>query len=201
VPLDLSHRSTGRQKYKTLMAFGFFGRARRADTIEALYGAIVAQARDPRFYAEYGVPDTVEARFDMIVLHVVLFFRRVRDSGSFRVLGQGIFDCFCKDMEHNLREMGVSDLALPKKMRALGEAFYGRAAVYEDALASPDDEPVAAALARNVFASASAPHARRLARYVRAAVTELAGQEASAFAKGTVRFPDPASSGAAADGA
>jgi cytochrome b pre-mRNA-processing protein 3 len=153
----------------------------------------VAQARHPLFYAEYGVPDTVEARFDMVVLHVALFFRRMRESEPSRVLGQGVFDRFCKDMEDNLREMGVSDLALPRRMRRIGEAYYGRAAAYDEALASCDDGAIARALARNVFAGASAPKALRLTAYVRAAVAALASQEESVFAAGKMPFPDPGS--------
>jgi cytochrome b pre-mRNA-processing protein 3 len=175
------------------MVFPLVREARRARTIEALYGTIVAQARHPLFYADYSVPDTVEARFDMIVLHVALFFRRVRDSGPSRALGQGVFDRFCKDMEDNLREMGVSDLGLPRRMRRIGEAYYGRAAAYDEALASSDDGAIAAALARNVFAGGSAPQALRLAAYVRAAVAALAGQEESVFAAGKMPFPDPGS--------
>jgi cytochrome b pre-mRNA-processing protein 3 len=183
------------------MTFPLFRRARGADTIGALYGTIVAQARHPLFYADYGVPDTVEARFDMIVLHVALLFRRVRhEAGPVRALGQGVFDRFCKDMEHNLREMGVSDLALPKDMRRIGEAFYGRAAAYDGALARADDEAaLVAALCRNVFAGETWPSGRRLASYVRATATDLAGQDISILAEGAVRFPDPAALPVGAD--
>jgi cytochrome b pre-mRNA-processing protein 3 len=174
------------------MTFPLVRRVRRADTIEALYGAIVAQARCPVFYADYGVPDTVEARFDMIVLHVVLLFRRMRDSRSSRALGQGVFDRFCKDMEHSLREMGVGDLAVPKSMRRIGEAFYGRAAAYDEALASPSDEALAAALSRNVLAGATAARPQQLAAYVRTAVAALARQPDPTFAAGQVSWPDPA---------
>src|SRR5690349_2300287 len=108
-------------------------------TIDALYGAIVAQAREPRFYAEMGVPDTVSGRFDMVLLHVVLVLRRLRqgeakDETAERALAQSLFDTFCRDMDHNLREMGISDQGLPRHMQRVGEAFYGRARAYEAAL-------------------------------------------------------------------
>lgn len=182
------------------MTFPLVRRGRRGDTIEALYGAIVAQARCPAFYADYGVPDTVEARFDMLVLHVALLFRRMRDAGSSRALGQGVFDRFCKDMEDNLREMGVGDLSVPKSMRRIGEAFYGRAAAYDEALASPSEEALVAALSRNVFAGASVARPQRLATYVRTAVAELARQPDPAFAAGQVSWPDPATPVAGAGG-
>src|SRR3954447_23147148 len=105
-------------------------------TIAALYGAIVAQARLPRFYEEYGVPDTVLGRFDMVLLHVVLVLRRLRQGEARdRALAQELFDAFCRDMDHNLREMGISDQGVPRQMRRVGEAFYGRAQAYDAALA------------------------------------------------------------------
>jgi len=170
-----------------------FRRNQRAPTIRALYGAIVAQARRPAFYRDYGAPDTVEGRFDMIVLHVALFFRRVRaERDEIRVLGQDVFNAFCRDMDHNLREMGVSDARIPHRMRGFGEAFYGRAAIYDRALAAEDDAALAEALGRNVFASdLPSVGARRLARYVREADRGLARQGAERFVAAVLDFPDP----------
>jgi cytochrome b pre-mRNA-processing protein 3 len=177
------------------MKFQLFTSRPADPTIDALYGVIVAQARSPDFYLAYGVPDTVDGRFDMIVLHLVLLFRRLaRESDALRALTQGVFDRFCLDMDHNLREMGVSDLAVPKQMRQLGEAFYGRAEAYERALsAEGGGEPLISALARNVFAEAgvSSPKASRLAAYVMAAVRQLDTAEADMIAAGILGFPDP----------
>jgi cytochrome b pre-mRNA-processing protein 3 len=175
------------------MIFPLFRRTCATDTIGLLYGAIVAQARRAEFYDAYEVPDTVDGRFEMIVLHVILIFRRLRDEiETARALGQGVFDRFCKDMDDNLREMGVSDIAVPKKMRAMGEAFYGRAFSYERALAIGDNNALASALGRNVFGSKTEPAATRLAAYVARAVRELAEQDPSALCEGRVHFPDPA---------
>ncbi|MBX6427040.1 MAG: ubiquinol-cytochrome C chaperone [Variibacter sp.] len=178
-----------------------FRRKRAQDSIVSLYGAIVAQARRPPFYAELGVPDTVEGRFDMIVLHLALVIRRLRAGApDAQAAAQALFDHFCRDMDHNLREMGVSDLAVPRKMRRIGEAFYGRAAAYDRALDAADDGALAAALARNVFAGAAdaAAGPARLAAYVRLCGEMLAGQEEAAIAAGSVRFPAPAEAGALA---
>src|SRR3954453_7293487 len=130
---------------------------RRPDpTIATLYGAIVTQARDPRFYEFYGVPDTVLGRFDLIVLHAALLLRRLRTGdAAARALAQGVFDTFCRDMDHNLREMGISDQGVPRQMQRVGEAFYGRAQAYDAALAKRDSGALAGALARNVYAGAS----------------------------------------------
>jgi cytochrome b pre-mRNA-processing protein 3 len=163
-------------------------------TIAALYGAIVAQARTPRFYADYGVPDTVLGRFDMIVLHAVLLLRRMRDGDAgMQALAQGVFDAFCLDMDHNLREMGISDQGVPRQMRRVGEAFYGRAQAYEAALAADREGALTGALARNVYAAAVQADvaAAALAAYVRQAERMLAGQALDHLARGEVRFPGP----------
>ena len=129
----------------------------------------------------------------MIVLHVALFFRRVRaEAEPIRDLGQGVFDRFCTDIANNLRELGISDLEVPKEMRRRGEAFYGRATAYEWALACPDDLPLIEALGRNLFGGTLVPGAPRLASYVRATVDALAHQSSAAFSRGALQFPDPA---------
>jgi cytochrome b pre-mRNA-processing protein 3 len=174
------------------MILRLFRRTPRDEIIASLYGMIVAQARVPVFYRIYGVPDTVNGRFEMVLLHAVLVLRRLEDEGRGpgRDLGQAIFDRFCRDMDESMREMGVGDLAVPRKMRRVGEAFYGRQAAYRAALAAPDDAALAAALERNVFAGApEGDGPRRLASYVRAAMSRLAGQDG--FRRGEVVFPAP----------
>ena len=127
------------------MILAAFRRARNNHNIQSLYGAIVAQARSPAFYTLYGVEDTVEGRFELIVLHLVLLLRRLaRREGANAsaqhpfdpALGQPLFDAFCRDLDDNLREMGVGDLAVPRRMRRFGEAFYGRQAAYDAAFAA-----------------------------------------------------------------
>jgi cytochrome b pre-mRNA-processing protein 3 len=174
--------------------FRWLKRSPRADTIQGLYGAIVAQARKPAFYADYGVADTPEGRFDMILLHLILFVRRLRrEPDAIRAWGQGVFDLFCRDMDHNFREMGIGDLAVPKHMHRVAEAFYGRAAAYDAALEG-GDEQLTVVLARNIFPQSAGPPegAARLAAYVRGAIEELDRQEAEVFAQARVGFPDPA---------
>ncbi len=159
--------------------------------IDRLYGAIVAQARTPAFYADFEVPDTVEARFDMVVLHVHLVVRRLLAADdAARAAGQALCDRFFDDMDANLRELGVGDLLVPRKMRSFAEAFYGRAASYDAVLKDADESALAAALARNVLGSEASKRAgERLARYVWRAEAELARQDAGAVARGEVGFP------------
>src|SRR5579862_3914870 len=168
-----------------------FRRNAQNRTIAALYGMIVAQARSAAFYAVYEVPDSVEGRFDLLVLHLVLVLRRLaRLDGEGRWLGQRLFDAFCADLDGNLREMGVGDLAVPKRMRQFAEAFYGRQAAYLAGLDAPGPQAFENALARNIFQQATAGEkAARLASYARAAVRELDLQVDGALIGGKVAFP------------
>jgi cytochrome b pre-mRNA-processing protein 3 len=175
------------------MILPLFRRGTRHDTISTLYGTIVAQARLPCLYQDYRVADTVNGRFDLIVLHLALVLERFATEPSLARLAQGLFDRFWVDMDHNLREMGVGDLAVPKRMRALGEAYYGRTRVYREALAAGDEVALTEALARNIFAGApdDADAPRRLAAYIETAHRALAAQTAEQLAAGAVAFPDP----------
>ncbi len=175
------------------MMFRFFRRKSSNPSIASLYGMIVAQARATAFYRNYGVPDTVNGRFEMVVLHTVLVLRRLEsEPQAVRELGQGIFDRFCADMDGSLREMGVGDLAVPDKMRKIGEAFYGRQSAYMAALEASDPKVLIGALARNVFGAPEANlGAARLATYVRTAADRLAGQNGTALGRGEIAFPDP----------
>ncbi len=173
------------------MIFRWFAPTSREASITSLYGAIVAQARRTAFYQIYGVPDTVNGRLEMIMLHAVLVLRRLQDeTAESRALGQGLFDHFCRDMDDNMREMGVGDLTVPRKMRRIGEAFYGRQAAYGLALEAPHDEDLATLLGRNVFTGIAARDgAARLAIYSRCALRQLSAQDG--FERGEISFPDP----------
>jgi hypothetical protein len=160
--------------------------------IDDLYGAIVAQSRCAAFYTGYGVSDTMEGRFDLIVLHiVVLLVRFDRLGSSARDIGQKLFDLFCRDLDANLREMGVGDLAVPKRMRQFGEAFYGRQAAYRTALGTPDVRALEKALARNIFGGVNGDGPRRLARYVRALARQFEADDPQKLLSGIIAFPDP----------
>jgi cytochrome b pre-mRNA-processing protein 3 len=159
-------------------------------TIEAIYGMIVAQAREPLFYRAMGVPDTVNGRFDMVLLHLWMVLRRLRPVEGGAGLSQALFDHFCGDMDANLRELGVGDLTVPKRMQKFGEAFYGRAAAYDLAL-DAGDEPLAQALCRNILDGGDIGYARQLAAYAQAAIAALAGIDDVAFSNGSWRFPSP----------
>jgi cytochrome b pre-mRNA-processing protein 3 len=164
-------------------------------TIEAIYGMIVTQAREPLFYRDLGVPDTVNGRFDLLVLHLWMVLQRLRPMEGGSSLSQALFDRFCDDMDANLREMGVGDLTVPKRMQAFGEAFYGRVAAYDLASAA-GEEPLAQALCKNILNGAQIENARRLAIYVETAVAALAALDEAALQNGSWEFPLPTRSDA-----
>jgi cytochrome b pre-mRNA-processing protein 3 len=159
-------------------------------TIEAIYGTIVTQAREPLFYRDLGVPDTVNGRFDLLVLHLWMVLRRSRPMAGGVELSQALFDRFCEDLDANLREMGVGDLAVPKRMQAFGEAFYGRSAAYDLAV-SDGREALAQALCRNILNGVDMENARRLAAYVETVIAVLGGYDDTTLTNASWTFPLP----------
>jgi cytochrome b pre-mRNA-processing protein 3 len=175
-----------------LWPFNHFSKPRipSRGTIEAIYGMIVTQAREPLFYRDFGVPDAVNGRFDLLVLHLWMVLRRLKSIEGGADLAQTLFDRFCDDMDANLREMGVGDLTVPKRMQAFGEAFYGRAAAYDLALAA-GREPLAQALCKNILNGEGIENARRLAVYAEAAIAALVGTDEASLRGASWSFPAP----------
>jgi cytochrome b pre-mRNA-processing protein 3 len=182
-----------------LWPFNHFRKPRLAPrgTIEAIYGMIVTQAREPLFYQDLGVPDTVNGRFDLLLLHLWMVLRHLGSRPGEAGLAQGLFDHFCNDMDANLRELAVGDLKVPKQMQKLGQAFYGRAAAYDVALAD-NAEALAEAINRNVLDGEQIDNARRLAAYTEAAIAALSQQSDSSRLGVTWKFPLPVVAGASA---
>ncbi|BCP53361.1 ubiquinol-cytochrome c chaperone [Kaistia sp. 32K] len=178
-----------------------FARNRRNEAIAySLYGAIVAQAREPVLYTEFAVPDTLDGRFDMVVLHGFLLFHRLKsESEADRQVGQDVFDIFLKDMDGTLREMGVGDISVPKKLKKMAEAFFGRIRAYDEALESGDHAALVDAIARNVFPD-GAPEgaAERIADYAESSVRSLSTQTFDSILSGRLHYASLSSSPAAA---
>lgn len=175
-----------------LWPFNHFRKPRLAPagTIEGIYGMIVTQAREPIFYRDLGVPDTVNGRFDLLLLHLWLLLRRLRTAQNGAELSQALFDRFCEDMDDNLREMGVGDQTVPKRMRAFGEAFYGRVQAYDQAIET-GPEALAQAICKNILNGVGLDHARRLAAYAAVAIADLAEAGDPALLAGSFGFPAP----------
>jgi cytochrome b pre-mRNA-processing protein 3 len=170
-----------------------FGRERRANRAitDALYGQIVAAARQETFYSDWQVPDTPLGRFEMLSLVMLLFQHRLRgEGGPAREVAQVLIDEFFTDVEHSLRELGISDPGVPKRMKRLAKMFYGRTAAYSDALDQADAGALAAALARNVRPdTAEWAQATELAAYAFRVEKELAAQPVADICAGRMAFP------------
>jgi cytochrome b pre-mRNA-processing protein 3 len=170
-------------------------RARRANRnlIDEIHGKIVAAARHPALYADLGVPDTFEGRFEMMALHAALVMRRLtKETGAGVELAHEIGDSVFRHFDVVLRETGLGDVAVAKRLRRMAEAFYGRSKAYGEALDEPGQEGLNQALARNVYGVADvrlAPSAARLAEFVRAAADALDRTPLETFAAGEVEFP------------
>ncbi|KKB81315.1 hypothetical protein VW35_02595 [Devosia soli] len=171
------------------MILSLFRKNTATDAVYGVYRAIVAQSRQPVFYAEWGVPDTVTGRFDMISLHMALVFRRLRaNTGAGKDFSQAVFDLFFKDMDRSLREMGAGDLGVPKKIQKMGNLFFGLLAAINDAMDRRDREALAAVLSRNIYDGHNIEEAQRLADYVFAQDAALAAQPVETITAGTVTF-------------
>jgi cytochrome b pre-mRNA-processing protein 3 len=156
----------------------------------ALYNSLVGQSRRPGFYLAGAVPDTLDGRFDMIVVHAFLVMRRLRDAGpDGEGLSQVLFDEMFSDMDRSLREMGVGDMGIGRRVRAMGKAFLGRVKAYEEALEQGGDA-LEQALARNLYRSAEPPPAALagMADYVRRENASLKGFPIAALMAGEVSF-------------
>ena len=150
-----------------------FRKDRVRSQAETLYAALAGQSRAPEFYAVAGVPDTPEGRFDLLAAHMFLVIDRLRrESPETDRLVRLVQEVFFERLDAALREMGVGDLSVGRKIRALSEAFYGRYSAYETGVRN-NDGALGAALARNVLGSGDAEQAEPLAAYVRAARSSL----------------------------
>lgn len=168
-------------------------RSRRSGTARQLYGSSVAAARDPMFYRDWQVADTLEGRFEMVTLHVALLLRRLTaESQPGKQLGQAVLEEMFASLDDDMRELGVSDLRVPKRVQGAASAFYGRLRAYDAALQSADGSALRDALARNLPAAGALPVAAdALAAYVWSAAASLGQQPLATLSLGQLVFAPP----------
>jgi cytochrome b pre-mRNA-processing protein 3 len=170
-------------------------RARRASkaVIEHILGEIVAAARRPALYEALGAPDRIDGRFELLILHAGLVLRRLSALGGLAdAIAQDLVNSVFAHFDDTLREMGLSDIAVAKRLKAMASAFYGRNAAYAAALNDGSAADLAAALARNVYGAAGhepGPKAEALAHHVALLDAALARIPIETFATGRFRFP------------
>jgi cytochrome b pre-mRNA-processing protein 3 len=155
------------------------------------YARLVVQSRQPWFYQEQAVPDTLDGRFDIILLHLFLVIHRLRGAASsdaaefIRVLSE----IFFADMDRNMREMGVGDTGVGVRIKKMAGAFYGRLQAYEQA--SKDQGAFIECLTRNLYRSEEAMDAQKLLalyQYVQRNMAHLAQLKTEQVLKGSVEF-------------
>lgn len=172
----------------------FLKRHRFDDAANALYLSLVEQARQPVFYQHLGVADSLEGRYDMIILHAFVLFHRLGRIGTkaAKTLSQQTFDFMFTDLDQNLREMGVSDMAIGKRVTRMAEAFYGRAGAYDRALEA-EGRDLQEALGRNLYNGVTVGDGilDAMAAYVRKQVAHLDTQAEADLLKGRVSFALP----------
>ncbi len=168
----------------------FQDRKSRKEAAARLYDTVVAQSRLPVFYDRFGIADTIDGRFDLIILHVFLMVNRMGQLGpGGRKLSQALFDRMFKTMEPSLREMGIGDLGIPKHMKKMMKAFNGRLHVYHDAFESGAD--LQSAIARNIYRTDTLSNdSAEMTRYALASRDAFAGLALNDFLNGAVSFPD-----------
>lgn len=164
--------------------------------VAAAYAAVVAQARRPDFYLYGEVPDTVDGRFDLIVLHLCLLYHRLhRDGSTSDQWLTRLLEHFITDMDRSLREMGVGDLSVGRHIKVMAHGLSGRVRVYDRALAAlPDRSGLRVCLDNNLYGTVLAPRDWSLAAmtaYCAEAAAGLAAQPTERLRAGEVRFPPP----------
>lgn len=163
------------------------------DPVDAIYAALVHKARDPKFYVDLGVPDTVDGRFDMVVIHAMLVMRRLRETpAEVHATGQRLFDLMFTDMDRSLREMGVGDMSVGKHVKRMAKAFYGRAAAYEEGM-DGGAGALEKSLLENLYRHGQPPAGALagMADYLHRASVYLAQQPVAAVVGGRIDFGVP----------
>lgn len=173
-------------------------RRENAAVVDALFAGVAEAARRAPLYTVHGVADTVMGRYEMMALHMWLFQHRAKGvdgtgaSPQLEAMAQEVVDAFFKEIDHTLREIGIGDTSVPKRMKKLARMVYGRWDAYRTALDAGDREAMAEAMRRNVYSeSGDAAGAPGLADYVFDAATHLAGQDDAAFLAGRIDYPNP----------
>jgi cytochrome b pre-mRNA-processing protein 3 len=161
-------------------------------TARSLYGSIVTQARSSGLYAAWGLPDTREGRFEVIVLHLVLVWRRLaheEERGS--ALGQALTEAFVVDLDDTLREMTVGDLAVPRHVKRAIAVLHERYSTYGNALATPQDNLLAAAVAQRLatLSGAEGLDAPAICAYIREVAQALEHQPGAQILAGDLTWP------------
>ena len=171
------------------MFAALISRRQRRTAALAAYRAIVERSREPAFYLDWGVPDTLDGRFEVLALHVFFVLNRLKgEPGQTAAFAQEVFDIMFADLDAALREMGAGDLGVGRRVQAMARGLYGRIAAYQKGLG--DAAEMVAALRRNLFGTVTGSDAQlaAFAAYAGRQVAALAAQPAAALVAGSIAF-------------
>lgn len=172
------------------MLANIFKKSSTREVPQQIYGSLMTKARSEILYRDFGVPDTVMGRFDMLAMHVYLVARRFRaESGeTFETLNQDVFDLFVADIERALRELGIGDTTVPKRKKKMVRSFYGQIEDFDAAISGKDIEKLAQAVQNRYLEEAEMSDSDALARYMIKVEETLASQSASDLLMGKISF-------------
>lgn len=171
------------------MIWPFKKKSGPSDEVFAIYNGIVAQSRRPIYYSDWAIPDSVTGRFDMISVHLCLVFRRLRPAtGAGNPFAQDLFDLFFKDMDLSLREMGVNDVSIPKRIQKMGNVFYGLLSKMTEAIDANDPKGLSEILDRNLYEGEKEPSAKVLAAYILDSANWLEDQQTETITAGELTW-------------
>ena len=168
--------------WQRILSFGSANVSQQESTAERLYQLSLSHSRNPQLFADFGVEDSLDGRFDSLCLSMAVTLNRLAHcEAAFqeqaKQLSQQVFDIFCADMDLTLREMGVGDLGVAKRVKAMSEAFLGRLKAYREALEKEDLDSLEEALRRNLYRQKHEAGAKELAQAVHNCVSHLAAQK------------------------
>ena len=173
--------------------FGFLGRKRKNKAlIEGIYATIVERSRSVVFYRDLGVPDSIDGRFELLTLYMTLVTRQLRAMASPGPdMAQDLVDLTFAQFDAALRELGVGDVSMPKRMKAMAGAFLGRASAYDEALRSGNHPALITALTRNLYGTSPIPDGapEKIAQDVTQCVAALENGTIDAYSAAKLPFP------------
>lgn len=175
------------------MLSAFFKRSSSTTSPQQLYGTVMTQARLPEFFTDFGIPDTVMGRFDVLSLHIYLLARRFREEGSpiAMDLSQEVFDLYVSDVERALRELGIGDTSVPKKKKKMIRSFYGQIDDFDEAINTNDAKEIAAKAEVRYLSETENPNPKILTSYILKTEDHLKEQPMKALLSGNVSWLSP----------
>lgn len=177
------------------MLSAFFKKSSSQPAPQHIYGSLMTHSRSATFFTDYGIPDSVMGRFDVLSLHIYLLARRLREEGSpiSQDLSQEVFDLYVSDVERALRELGIGDTSVPKKKKKMIRSFYGQIDDFDEAINKSDKATIIEKIKNRYLSETENPNPEILCEYMLATEAHLKAQEMKSVLSGEVTWLQPES--------